>query len=444
MGIKKNLSRLYCSLFLIAGLGLAACGDNTVTTTPAITSANPTTPAAANPTTAPATAPVATSPANTTAATTTVSTTAAASATTTAATTATTTPAGTTRAATTGVATTAPAPTGSSQLEELFSIIPNTPGNLKELKYNNYAALRSLYKIPADATFQSLQQDKELFQRYLAATRFLDSASVLQVNYFQTLRATAGYDLLQADYDAQAGLPPNYLSLAQGNFDNDAIDKLWSASGATKAKVGPNNAYTFEKLNLNDPLQKIFLGPLTLIPVPDRKLLVLGKQPEAAKAVVENMPTKTPIKDNPGVKAMLAAFGDPLALYLSSQVAGPANISPNSSAAEIQATIKARTDVPIPPALLGGFAYYADSAGAGTYLVANYYPDEASAKTAQPLLENQLRTGTSLRTKTPYSDFWEVVSSETRGNLLLFKLNWKRPTPLNQFVYNRDFPAFQN
>jgi hypothetical protein len=433
MGLKKYLSRFYCSLFLIAGLGLAACGENTATTAPATTAANPTPPATA------AATPVNTPTPTTTAATaTTAAITATAPAT--AATTATTTTAVTTAAATT----TPPAQTGSSQLAELFNIIPNTPGNLKELKYNNYAALRSLYKIPAGATFQGLQQDKELFQRYLDATRFLDPASILQVNYSQTLRATAGYDMLQADYDAQAGLPPNYLSLAQGNFDYAAIDKLWSASGATKAKVGPNNAYTFEKLNLTDPLQKIFLGPLTLIPVPDRKLLVLGKPPEAATAAVENMPSQTPIKDNPGVKAMLAAFGDPLALYISSQVSGPANISPNSSPAEIQATLKARTDAPAPPALLGGFAYYTDSAGAGSYLVANYYPDEASAKTAQPLLEKQLRTGTSLRTKTPYSDFWEVVSSETRGNLLLFKLNWKRPTPLNQFVYSRDFPAFQN
>lgn len=433
--MRNSLSRFYCVLILAAGLCLVACGSEVATV-------SPTTPASNNPTTAnsttaantpaPATTAIATTPApaTTAAATTSAPTTSAPS-------------------TTTAVATTAPAITtavglpGAGKVQELWSNIPDTADNLKELKFSNYAAIKSLYKIPADATFDSLRQDGDLFKRFNNGTLFLNPADVLQLNYTQTLRAMAGYDLMQADYDAQAGTPPRIISIAQGNFDVAAIDKAWTASKAIKGTTGSNTSYTFEKSNLAEPLQRIFIGTLSLISVPSQKMLILVKPADAAATVAGNLPSKTPITNNPAVKAMLTAFGDPLSVYISTQVISPLDPAVLLTPGAIQATFKAAQANPVPVPLVGGYAYYEDSAGVRTYLVANYYADEASAKTAQPILENRLRTGTSQRTRAPYSQYWEVASSETRGNVLLFKLNWKQVNSLNQFVFNRDFPAFQ-
>jgi hypothetical protein len=267
----------------------------------------------------------------------------------------------------------------------------------------------------------------------------------MALNYFQTLRDTAGFDLLQADYDAEAGQPPSLISLAQGNFDAAAIDKAWTAGGAVKGTAGSNTSYTIEKMDLAQDLQHIYLGNLALIPVPSQKMLVFGKPPAAATAVAGALPAKDPVTNNPAVKGLLDVFGDPISLYMGNSLIGsginiPLNVSPGAAKDALEATIKATKPVPVP--LMGGYAFYHDAAGAKTYLVATYYTDPASAQATQPVLLDRLKNGVSLRTRAPYSQYWEVVSSEVKGNVLTFKLNWKQLNGLAQFVFARDFPAF--
>jgi hypothetical protein len=404
-----NLKTIFGTLTLLGSLLLAACGDSTAAPAPSPTAA----------------------PATTLAPTPTV--------------------AATTAAATTAPATTAPAPTtaagqtGSGKAAALLANIPNAPEYLKILSYNDYAAFRKLNNIPDDATFQTITQDKDAFTRFNNASRFLTPSQLMAVNYFKVLRDTAGFDLLQADYDAEAGQPPNLISLAQGNFDAAAIDKAWTAGGAVKGSAGSNTSYTIDKLDFNKELQHIYLGNLALIPVPSQKLLVYGKPPAAALAVAAELPAKNPVTNNPAVKGLLDVFGDPLSLYMGNSLISsglniPLDVSPGAAKDALEATIKATK--PVPPPLMGGYAFYQDAAGAKTYLVANYYTDPASAQAAQPLLLDRLKNGLSSRTRAPYSQYWEVLSSEVKGNILIFKLNWKQLNGLSQFVFSRDFPAF--
>jgi hypothetical protein len=157
------------------------------------------------------------------------------------------------------------------------------------------------------------------------------------------------------------------------------------------------------------------------------------------------LPAKDPVTSNPAVKGLLDAFGDPLSLYMGNSLIGsgvniPLGVSPGAAKDALEATIKATKPVPVP--LMGGYAFYQDEAGARTYLVANYYLDPASAQAAQPILLDRLKNGVSSRTRAPYSQYWDVVSSEVRGNVVTFKLNWKQTNGLSQFVFARDFPAF--
>jgi len=64
------------------------------------------------------------------------------------------------------------------------------------------------------------------------------------------------------------------------------------------------------------------------------------------------------------------------------------------------------------------------------------------AKAAQPILEQGMRYGISLRTNQPYSTYFEITSSEVKGNLLVFKINSKANYSLIQFLASRDLPAF--
>ncbi|MBN9387878.1 MAG: hypothetical protein J0I20_07510 [Chloroflexi bacterium] len=421
-------------LTLTGSLLLAACGDNTVAPSP-------------SPTTPPATTSVSTTAAATTAPATTSAATPTGAATTTPATIPATTPtvASTTAAATPASATTPAGQSGSGKAAELLANIPNSPEYLKILSYTNYAAFRKLNNLPDGGTFQTLSRDKEAFARFMSGSRYLNPSSLMAVNYFQTLRDMAGFDLLQADYDAEAGEPPKLISLAQGNFDAAAIDKAWTAGGAVKGTVGPNTSYTIEKIDFDKELQHIYLGNLALIPVPSQKLLVYGKPPAAATAVASALPAKTPVTNNPAVKGLLDVFGDPVSLYMGSSLIGsginiPLDVSPGAAKDALEATIKATKPVPVP--LMGGYAFYQDAAGAKTYLVANYYTDPASAKAAQPVLLDRLKNGVSSRSRNPYSQYWEVASSEVVGNVVTFKLNWKQANGLAQFVLTRDFPAF--
>ncbi len=444
MPTAKTLRHLFGVLALAGGLFLAACGDSTTapvsTPTTAATSVASTTTAA---TTAVTTSAVSTTVAPTT--------TVASSTSTAAPKTAAATPGGTTSAAAAPGVTTTPGTAGSGQpasgkAAELLANIPNTPGYLQNISFDNYVAFRKLNNIPADATFQSLSQDKDAFARFNNGSRILNPADIFRIEYLNELREKAGFDLFQADYDAQAGIVPNIISLAQGNFDTTAIDKAWTAGGATKGAVGSNTSYTFDMLDLTQPLQQIYLGQLSLITVPAQKLLILGKPPTAAAAVAGELPSKNPLTNNPAVKGLLDTFGDPISFYMGTSLISPnlpdiINISPNATAiANVKATFQATESVP--PPLMGGYAFYQDAAGAKTYLVANYYTDPASARAAQPILEARLKTGTSLRSKLPYNRYWDVVSSEVKGNILVFKLNWKQLNGLNQFVFVRDFPAF--
>lgn len=400
-------------LILIGSLFLAACSDNT-------TPPNP----------------VATSPAsNTTAAPTTPNTTAVP-----------TTTAPTAVNPTSAITTVASGQGGGGKATELFANIPDAPEYTKLLSYNNYVAFRKLNNIPADATFQSLSQDKEAFTRFNNASRLLNPGHLFALDYSLTLRATAGFDLLQADYDIEAGQPPNYISLAQGNFEYAAIEKAWTGAGATKGSAGNNPSYTFERSDLTQQLQQIYIAPVSLIPIPGQKLLILGKPPVSAAAVATGLPGKNPVTNDPAVKTMFAAFGDPLSIYMgTSLISSGSSVLQNSPGTTAGAALKATNQAnqqPLPSPLTGGFAFNQDATGAKTYLVANLYQDEASAKAAQPILEDRLKNGLSLRTRQPYSQYWEVASSEVKGNLLLFKLNWKQLNGLSQFVFSNDFPPF--
>ncbi|HEX2915408.1 MAG TPA: hypothetical protein VH186_31910 [Chloroflexia bacterium] len=153
------------------------------------------------------------------------------------------------------------------------------------------------------------------------------------------------------------------------------------------------------------------------------------------------------IKDNLWVKEMLSAFGSPQAVYMSNRLVpmpGAFEVLTDDklSSAERQKKLEELVKTKIIPPLLGGYAYYETVKGEGYYLLADYYLTPEQAKTAQPQIEGFLRNGASNKGKKPFSDSFEVISSETKGNLVLYKVKPKETSPLLRIVLSNELPVF--
>lgn len=109
---------------------------------------------------------------------------------------------------------------------------------------------------------------------------------------------------------------------------------------------------------------------------------------------------------------------------------------------EIKKQVEEFMKAPLPAPVLGGLGYLGSNGNVRSYVVANYYLRPEDAQAARPVLEKGMREGISSQSKQPYNKYFEVVSAEVKGNLLVFKLNLKAATPLTQFLFNRDLPAF--
>jgi hypothetical protein len=433
--------QIFMTLALTGMVLLTACGD------PTATALLPTTAAVTPPAT---TAPVATS---SLAPTTQTSTTAVTTAATTTPTIAPTTPA-TAVPATTASSTVSS--TTDASIQELFSLIPDTADNLSQLTYSNYAAFKAVAGIPPNATFRDLQNKKsEALSKFITETRYLaGSSQIALINYAATNPSDlVGYDLLQLDADAQAGMPPNIISLAKGSFDYAAIEKAYTSNGAAQAKIGAYNSYGFDKLDLNNPIQQMVLSPAYLLALPDKKMLAFSRSKdllETETKLVDGAKTPSTVSNNPGVKALLEVFGAPWTVFISNKVFTPraltaftdavasGTVAPNEIKKQVEEFMKA----PLPVPVLGGLSYAGSNGNVRSYVVANYYLRPEDAQSALPVLEKGMREGISNQSKQPYNKYFEVVSAEVKGNLLVFKLNLKANTPLTQFLFSRDLPAF--
>ncbi len=370
-----------------------------------------------------------------------------------------TTPASTTAPTTAVAATTANAitttttPDGASNsavIQELFGLIPDNPDNLKWLVFNDYAGLRKLYGLATVSSLTDYAKQKGNMSVLMSATNYTVPSRLFATDRaLEELPTLIGYDLFQIDYDAGAGLLPVDLNIAKGRFNYKAISTAFSATKFTQSQIGNYTAFSNEKLDLNNPIQRYFISTFNnLVLLENKNLLISSGQAsngpsKTVQAVVEAADGKksfNSVKDNPAVKALLETFGNPLTLFFSNQFAS-AGVSPGltpEQVARLQEQLKILPKNPV----LGGYAYYEDKPGERSYLLANYYPNAEDAKKALPVLEDILRNGASLTSKQPYSQIFEVVSTENKGNLALFKLKLKGLTPLSQLVFQRDLPTF--
>src|SRR5215212_8519126 len=137
---------LALTVFLLGALGLAACGESEPTLPPLAAALSPTGAVATNGSTPVVTLNTTTQAANTA----------------------------------TAVITTSPAPPietpgAAGPLMELLRLIPDSPDNLHQLTFNDYAALRKVYGIPDNQTYlQYSKSDQGASAKLISMTRHLN------------------------------------------------------------------------------------------------------------------------------------------------------------------------------------------------------------------------------------------------------------------------------
>lgn len=338
------------------------------------------------------------------------------------------------------------AATNNSAVAQLFSLIPDTPANLQQLTFNDYATLRQLYNIPNDKSFEEFSKTPSAVENFQNMTRHITGSNIM--NLQNALKTNlAGYDLLQVDADAEAGSPPNVISIGKGKFDEAAIDKALTTAGTDKSKNGAYSTYSLgdDQVSFTNKLQSVFLAHFNNVTLlTDKSLLVTSSKNALMQASVDLASGKagSSIKDNLAIKGLLEAFGNPQSVFITTRFESSPPPPKTDTAGVHQKFEDYRKQQPKPP-MLGGFAYSETKADGGSYIIATYFSTPEGAKAALPIYEGLMRQGTSLAQAVPYKDYFNVISAETKGNVLVIKVKMQdAKISMLRFLTARDLPLF--
>lgn len=256
---------------------------------------------------------------------------------------------------------------------------------------------------------------------------------------------TYGFGLHQVDQVLAVGSAPDYVMVMRGDFDEDNLLASWADSGYQAVRVDGVtywSLYPGGSVDLSAPASRPALGNMNnLVLLEDGTLIATARSDRLEQTIGVVSGSNPTLADNPEIRTLLAAGTDPELLVTAVLLKG--------SVLEelISAPTAVATPVPEPPQaslVLAGLHVQPDVEKRTTMVIVAVYDSAPEAIDAHRRAMQQLTTGTSSITDTPYSDrvhplSMRVLFSGDEKHLLLMHLTLVYgPTDWLQIIEDRD------
>ncbi len=313
-----------------------------------------------------------------------------------------------------------------SPLLRLLSYVPDTPDYRSFVQYGDQAAWFESWGFEPFASLADFERRGDEGDFTTTAWMFITAEQTLPPNALglqyvlqDEMRPAFGFDIFNSDRYLQAGEPPEWITLVEGNFSERQIGQALTATGYAADELDDTTLYSINEdyeVTLTSDLPRVAqLGDLNRIVVGDDRLVIAKATPVIESALDARSGETPSLADDPAFSAAAAALeGEAVSdmgalvgaiLMDGAQLMDPEfHFGPRLTPEMLEAFEESLAELPaLPPYDIAAFATYHQT-GQSWLVVALVHPEGTDAEAAAEALQARFESYTSAVTNEPFME----------------------------------------